>query len=311
MIRHKHTATGIDDPTKQLSVNRWNEEHLIDGGFTLPIETDPTTPEAGSLAIYVKQVGGRSILSQLGSSGRDTAFQPHLGGNKCAMWMPPGGATTVPGVFGMSALTATGTGTTRGIAVTNVLTRMTRLGYVSATTAGALCGAREPIAKYTTGAGGGLGGFHLRTRFGVSDAAAVAGSRMFVGMQASNGAPTNINPPTIANCIGVAEVDDYANLCIVARQGIGDPTIIDLGPEFPILHGSVIAYELSLFSPPGGGVRWQVNRLNHSSQASGDLEASQVPVGSQLITYNSFRTNNTTALAVGLDICSIYIESDY
>jgi hypothetical protein len=311
-IRHNHTATGTNDGTKQVSVDRWNESHVIDDGLTLPAIADPAPPSSGDLIVYAKSVGGRSMLAQMGSSGRDTSFQPHLGGNKTALWMPPGNGTTVPGVLGMAALTALGSASARNVATTSLLTRMTRLGYASAATAGSLCGARVAAAQYTTGAGGGLGGFHLRTRFGISDAAFVADARMFIGMQAATTAPTNVDPPTIANCIGVAQVDGSANLHIVSRQGTGTATVIDLGADFPCNFGSVDAYELSLFSPPVGGCRWQVNRLNHPATATGVLAGAEVPVGTTLLSaYNSWRCNNATALAVALDICSIYIESDF
>jgi hypothetical protein len=35
-IKHNYTATGTNDATKQVSVNRWNEDHVIDDGtFTI------------------------------------------------------------------------------------------------------------------------------------------------------------------------------------------------------------------------------------------------------------------------------------
>lgn len=311
MITHKHVATGVNDGTKQVSVTRWNEEHDITGAITLTAIADPAPPAAGTLSVYAKSIGGRSMLAQMGSSGRDTSFQPHLGGNKTGLWMPPGNGATVPGVFGMAAFTATGTATARNVATTNILTRMTRLAYVSAATAGSVCGARIAAAQYTTGAGGGLGGFHIRTRWGVSDAAAVAGARMFIGPRGLTTAPTNVNPPDLANCIGVAQVDGSANLHIVSRQGTGTATVIDLGVGFPAADNTV-AYELSIFSPPSGDVRWQVVRLNHTAVASGSLTGAEVPLGITLLSaFNSYRTNNATALAVAFDVCSLYIEADF
>lgn len=276
--------------------------------LTLPI-TDPATPATDELAVYARKLGGRMMLAQKGPSGLDTTFQANLGGNKVALWMPPGGATTVPGVFGMGALTAVGTATARAVATTNILTRMSRIGYVSAATAGALASIREAVARYTTGAGSGLGGFFLRVRFGPSDAAVVAGARMFVGMQAATGAATNVEPSTLANSIGVAQLSTSQNLHIVARDATTGITPIDLGADFPA-HLNSVAYELTLFSPPSGGVSWQVTRLNHSAVASGTLSGS-IPLGTQLITFNSYRTNNATALAVGLDLCGLMIETDY
>lgn len=277
--------------------------------LTLPDTQNPVTPSADYGTIFMKKIAGRMMAAQIGPSGLDTTLQANLGGNKVALWMPPGGATTVPGVFGMAALTATGTATARTVATTNLLTRMTRLGFVSTATAGTLAGAREAVAKFTTGAGPGLGGFFARYRFGVSDAATVAGARMFVGLDALTAAPTNIDPSTKVNCVGVGQIAASDNLHII-RGNATAKTPIDLGANFPA-NTNTDAYELNLFSPPTGGVHWHVRRLNTAFEASGFLPSTEVPTATKLLCHQLWRCNNATALAVGLDVCGIYIETDH
>ena len=277
--------------------------------LTLPNTQSPAVPSADYGTIFIKKIAGRAMAAQIGPSGLDTALQANLGGNKVAMWMPPGGSTTAPGVFGMAALSATGTATARPVAVTNLLTRMTRLGYVSAATAGALAGAREAVAKYTTGAGPGLGGFFARYRFGVSDAATVAGARMFVGLDALAAAPTNIDPSTKVNCLGVGQIAASNNLHIIYGNATAK-TPINLGANFPA-NTNADAYELNLFAPPAGGCYWQVRRLNTTFEATGFLPSTEIPIATQLLCHQLWRCNNATALAVGLDVCGIYIETDH
>lgn len=277
--------------------------------LTLPDTQSPATPGADYGTIFIKKIAGRAMAAQIGPSGLDTTLQANLGGNKVALWMPPGGASTVPGVFGMSALAATGKVTARAVNTTNLLTRMTRLGYVSAATAGALAGAREAVAKFTTGAGPGLGGFFARYRFGISDAATVAGARMFVGLDALTAAPTNIDPSAKVNCVGVGQIAASNNLQIIYGNATAK-TPIDLGADFPA-NTNTDAYELNLFSPPTGGVHWQVRRLNTPFEATGFLSSAETPVATKLLCHQLWRCNNTTALAVGLDVCSIYIETDH
>ena len=277
--------------------------------LTLPDTPNPTVPSDSYGTIFIKKIAGRVMAAQIGPTGLDTVLQAHLGGNKVALWMPPGGSTTVPGVFGMAALAATGTATARPVAATNLLTRMTRLGYVSAATAGALAGAREAVAKYTTGAGPGLGGFFARYRFGVSDAAPVAGARMFIGLDALTVAPTNIDPSTKVNCIGVGQIGTSNNLHII-RGNATAKTPINLGADFPA-NTNVDAYELNLFAPPAGGCYWQVRRLNTTFEATGFLPSTEIPIATQLLCHQLWRCNNATALAVGLDVCGIYIETDH
>ena len=277
--------------------------------LTLPDTPNPTVPSGSYGTIFIKKIAGRVMAAQIGPTGLDTALQAHLGGNKVALWMPPGGSTTVPGVFGMAALTATGTATARPVAATNLLTRMTRLGYVSAATAGALAGGREAVVKYTTGAGPGLGGFFARYRFGVSDAAPVAGARMFIGLDALTVAPTNIDPSTKINCLGVGQIGTSNNLHII-RGNATAKTPIDLGVSFPA-NTNADAYELNLFAPPAGGCYWQVRRLNTTFEATGFLPSTEIPVATQLLCHQLWRCNNAAALAVGLDVCGIYIETDH
>lgn len=277
--------------------------------LTLPDTPSPTVPSDGYGTIFIKKIAGRVMAAQIGPSGLDTTLQANLGGNKVAMWMPPGGSTTVPGIFGMAALTAVGTATARTMATTNLLTRMTRLGYVSAATAGSLAGARESVAKFTTGAGPGLGGFFARYRFGISDPAVVAGARMFVGLDALTAAPTNIDPSTKVNCIGVGQIGTSDNLHII-RGNATAKTPIDLGVSFPA-NTNADAYELNLFAPPAGGCYWQVRRLNTTFEATGFLPSTEIPIATQLLCHQLWRCNNATALAVGLDVCGIYIETDH
>lgn len=306
-LRHNHVATGTNDAAKQVSVNRWNEDHIIDAELTLPMVAAPPVPAANTLNIFAKKSAGRMMFAQIGPSGLDTTFMSHMGGNKFALWMPPGNGTTVPGVFGMAALTTVGTATARNVATTNRLQRMTRLGYVSAATAGALMSAREAAAKFTTGAGAGMGGFDVRYRFAPTDAAAVAGARMFVGLQANTGAATNVEPTTLVNSIGVCQISTSGNLQIYGA-GATAGAAVDLGAGFPA-NGNVAVYELRMFSPPSGGVQWTVIRLDTETSVSGTF--GDAPIGTVLLCHQLWRTNNATALAVAIDICGICIETDY
>lgn len=306
-IKHSYTATGTNDGTKQVSVDRWNNDHTIDSEIILPT-VSPASPPASSIALYNTVRAGRSMLTQKGPSGLDTTMQPHMGGNKIGLWLPAGNSNGVPGVIGIGALTTVGTATARNAATTTLATRMQRLGYVSAATAGSLTSIREGQNKYTTGAGDGLGGFHYRLRFVPSNAAAVSGERFFAGLSASTGAATNVEPNTLVNSLGICQLSTSANLHIYgAAASAGSP--VDLGANFPANGLSTDAYEFSMFSGPSGVVTWQVWKLGTAFTASGTFAAK--PSSSTLIGHQLWKTNNATALAVAFDVCSIYIETDH
>ena len=49
-IRHNHVAAGANDPTREVSRDRWNEDHLIEGELQLGgLPDDPATPPDGTL----------------------------------------------------------------------------------------------------------------------------------------------------------------------------------------------------------------------------------------------------------------------
>ena len=247
----------------------------------------------------------------IGPSGLDSILQPFIARNKLGYWNPPGNANTTPGVFGLN-VSGTGTATARNVAATNLFTRVKRLGYVSAATAAALAGLRFSSAQFTTGDGAGLGGFTLVVRFGI--AAFTADARCFVGMRNSTSAPSNVEPATITQCVGLGFGAADATMRLF-YGGTAAQAPIDLGANFPARTANADFYELALFASPNeaGTISWQVTRLNTGDVAQGTLTgtAAQVPASTVFLALNSFITNNATAAAVGIDYGSIYIAQDF
>jgi hypothetical protein len=267
------------------------------------------------MKLFSRQIANRLMPAFVGPSGLDSVLQPFLARNKVGYWCPPGNATTAPGVLGFTAPTVTGfTAKARNVATTNLFTRMRRLGYVTAATAGAVGQWRQSAAQYTVGSSStNLGGFTFIIRFGISDAAEVAGARMFIGMRTS-ATPTNVEPSTLTNCIGVGHGAGDTTMRLF-YGGSAAQASIDLGASFPANTRTVDVYELSLFSAPNSeNVHWEVTRLNTGDVATGTIVntgATVLPTNTTLLCPWGFRTNNATALAVGLDVMSAYIETDY
>lgn len=302
-----------DKTNNTLGVNGTNPE--ITMGV---ITTEPSAPAAGKLSVYAKSIAGRILLKFIGPAGIDVPVQPHVGFDKIGWWNPGGGTTTVPGIVGFPAPTALGTATARTPTATNLFTRTRRLGYVSSGTAGNLSGHYNVAngTQYTIGTGSGLGGFFYVARFGTSDAATVSSAREFIGLSSSVSAPTNVEPSTLTNSIGVGHGASDANLKLF-YGGSAAQTPIDLGANFPKNTLSVDMYELVLFSSPSSNntVGYRVTRLNTGNTVEGTLTAAtpgtQLPASTTFLGHRAWRTNNTNALAVGLDIASIYISTDY
>jgi hypothetical protein len=230
-------------------------------------------------------------------------------------WVPPGSAATLPGVYGYTALTAVGTATARVVATTNAFTRQRRLGYVSAALAGSLASVRVAVAQVTTGGVTGSG-FRKIVRFGVSDAALVATARMFCGVSANTGAPTNVEPSTLTNVIGIGEGAANTNLHLF-YGGTTAQAPINLGANFPTTATSTDVYELMLYAPAATAstVHYQVTRLNTGDIASGTLTGTAgvaLPAVTTLLTpMVCWRSNNATAVAVAFDLFADTIEHDF
>lgn len=276
--------------------------------------SSPAPPGDGKLLVFSKKTAGRNLLRVLGPSGLETALQPLLARNKVGYWCPQGNATTLPGVLGYTAPTIVGTATARNCTTTNTFQRMRRLGIVTSAAVGQLASYRVAAAQIAFG-NGTEGGFFKVMRFGISDPGAVpTDARMFVGMRNVTAAPTNVEPNTLTNSIGVGHGAADTNLKIFYGGSTAQPPI-DLGSNFPINNPNVDVYDLALFSPPGGEVYYEVTRLNTGHVASGYITGSAsgiiLPLWSTQLSYAVvYRTNNASAVAVGLDIMSDYIETD-
>lgn len=285
------------------------------GVIELPKASVPSAPAADKLKVFVRDIAKRMLVGIIGPAGLDTTLQPALYRNKAGIWQPSGNSNVVPGVFGLLAWTALGTATARNVAVTNFVTRLRRLGYVSAATAAAFAGIYSASAQFTVGNGTNLGGFFLVARFVCADAATVAGARQFVGMSNLTAAPTNVEPNTLTQCIGVGNGAADTNLKLF-YGGSAAQTPIDLGANFPANTLSADAYEIALFNAPSqtNQVGYRIERLNTGHVSEGVIVAgtpgTQLPNDPTLLGFRAWRTNNATLLAVGLDIVSVYLETD-
>lgn len=123
-----------------------------------------------------------------------------------------------------------------------------------------------------------------------------------------------MEPSTLTNSIGVGHGAADTNLKMY-YGGSAAQAPIDLGVNFPIATANTDPYELALFAPPNtADVYYEVTRLSTGDVAAGLLASSggvALPPTTTLLDYmRAWRTNNTTALEVGLDLMSDYIETD-
>ncbi|MEP7204647.1 MAG: hypothetical protein ABI716_00440 [Candidatus Saccharibacteria bacterium] len=294
-----------------LRLNTVNSAVQIAGDFTAA-----TTPPAGTLSIFARQIANRMMIAQVGPSGLDSALQPLLARNKVGYWNPPGNATTVPGVFGITALTANGTATTRTIATTTLATRMRRIGYPSTAIAGTFAGARLAQAQFSCGSGSPDGsGFMVIERWVESDPAVVSGRRAFHGMTATTGAFTNVEVNTLLNNVGICQLSTDATQWYWQNAGSSAQVATAVGTSVGAPGGnSTTAWELAIFAPNGVANTYYLQLTNITTGATATNTVSGAaavcPQSTMLLSWNAWATNNATGAITGIDMCSLYVETD-
>jgi hypothetical protein len=312
--------TGGNNYVNIVSYNSGNSQWILTNPAmqTLPYYANGSiiVPPANTVVIFGRNVANRMLPAWAGPSGLDSAVQPWLARNKVGYWDPPGNATTTPGVFGFTAPSTQGTATARNVATTNPLTRMRRLGYVS-TGGGAGQSASNylAVAQFATGDGFGNGGFTCIIRFGISDASAVASARAFIGMSANVAAAANVEANTIINQVGIMQLANDTTQWYSTINGSTVQPIVALGAALGSPSNTQVGMEVAIFSPPNANsvINMQVTNLGTGNTVFIQQATSvggATPLWSVLLAPRMWRNNNVTASAVGLDVCSMYIETD-
>jgi len=278
----------------------------------------PSAAATGFLKRFVIALAGKVYQSFIDNEGNVFINQPHIGLKKIAFAFAEGNAGVMPATYGFRFTTPVGTVASRSPAFTaNKHTLMRRNGLVSAATAGSLAHVRTGSgttgwAMWATG-NGSQGGFNFIKRFNISDATLVSGARMFIGMIADTAAPTNVEPSSLVNCLGIAQLSTDATQLYIVSGGSSANAPIALGAtDFPV--SNTIAYELHIDAPKiGGKWRYRVTNLQTDVSVEGEIAGGTavVPAISTLLGFSAWRSNNATAQAVAIDFNTIYIQSDF
>ena len=306
------TAVGLSNVNNVSAADlRTRSTHTgNESSLTFAEISQPAAPASGA-TLYAESFGGRQMMGQIAKAGRSYPFQPHLGQASAAIWYANPNATTST-VIGQVAPTANGTATLRTLATTNSFTWQKRVGFVSAATANQSSGLRSAVLQVGLSNISNAGGFFFQTRFGISDAALVANARTFVGLSSTTGAFGNADPSTLLNIIGMGHDSADTNFQIMYNDGAGAATKIDLGTNFT--RSPTVAtdmYDLILYAASNSTtVFYEVRNIRLGVSSSGSFNTN-IPAVNQLLTWQHWRHNGGTAAAVGIDIASVYLETEY
>lgn len=287
---------------------------ISDGNeIDLPLQAAPTAPAADRIKIFAGKHADRMMPRFIGPAGIDMTLQVHFGFNATGVWQANGNATTVTAI-GMIGPTATGTATAANVATTKLHTRMRRLEYlVTAAATTAVAGFRHTAAMWTVGgAAAEHGGFFFVCRWGPATGVATTTNRAFVGMGNATGAPTDAEPSSITNIVGMGWDAADTNIQFMHR-GAGAVTKIDLGASFPVpTVDRNTVYELTMFSPPGTTqeLHYEVRELGTANVASGTI-TTNLPTTATFLAPRGWMSVGGTSSVIGIALMSLYLETDY
>ena len=293
----------------------WNGTFWTAGAMsTDPLDltnSNPAAPGAGVVRVFGRSVGGRMMAAFKGPSGLDSSLQPSFARNKMSFVIPQGNSSTTSNV-GLN-LTANGTATLTNVATTNLHTAMRRVNYLTtAATATATCGFRQASTMWFRGVpGSGLGGFHFTCRFGpATGAAANATRRAFCGFSSSTILPTDADPTTVSNIVGVGAGAADTNYHIMHRTGTGVAVKVDTGISKSAADATEV-YELSMFAAPGSdSIAFEFVNLT-TGQTFTHTATTSLPAATTLLAPNCYYSVGGTNSVIGVALMGLYIETDY
>jgi len=153
-------------------------------------------------------------------------------------------------------------------------------------------------------------GFLLAFRFNREDAGTfVTDTRVFIGLSTSLTPPTNVQPSTLLNSIGIIKDSTDATYSLYSAGGaIG--TKIDLGANFNAASIND-SFEVIFFSPINSGkVYYEVRRVNtgYTHVTSGEFSSANLPASPVQMGVRAWINSATTPVQARLAIHYFYGE---
>lgn len=306
-LKHSVTATGTNDGAKQVSVDAWNADHVIDGGGVAIADavTDPSAPSSG-IVLFTRQRAGRRWPAYVGPSGVDNSLQPQLWGNRVAIWAP--GSGTGLSSWGGTPTTAA-TLSHPAPATTSIAESLYRTRFATSTTAGNASGARDAANTIWRGSSAGAGGFFVHFRF-ASGSISLSGGQKIVGLSSSTAA-LGSEPSALADVLGIIKDTTDTQWQFARRTGTGTVQKVSLGVN--VANNQL--FDLTLFSAPNGsgiGVRIvQYTGFNTSTVLLDTTYTTDIPAAGTLLGRHFQVRNGATAAADNLELVRSYLESDF
>jgi hypothetical protein len=320
-LQHAYQVTGANDAAKEVSRDRWNADHVLVGELTLPDVASPATPAAGNVNLFGTDIHGIMRLGFKGPDGKLHVLGKDLGEFSVNRWQPAPGLNSIVGENSLN-LIAIGTATARSVAATNLHWMQPRTEFlVTTASTTAIAGLRgnsgQKIARIGRDANA-PGGFLMRQVWGPALGAATSTTRAFCGMESTAAAPTDVEPSSRTNFVGMAWDAADTNIQMMHNDGSGAATKIDLGSGFPVpTTNQDTVYEVQLFSPDETTqsvsyrvIRYNTNDKTIAAEATGTITTNLPPVATTLQAMCVMSVGGTSS-QIGVAVMGVLVAREY
>lgn len=318
-LRHSYTATGTNDATKQVSIDRWNADHAFDmEGLVLPLHTtSPSAPAADSIKIFCKELANRALPAFIGPTGVDATLQPHIGRNKVMSAIPVNASPNLSQIgVALSAVAASGsTATAASVTTASLHTQMTRMDYLTTTAStSAIAGFKTNAANtFFRGAAAGQGGFHMIARVAPATGGTVSTRRFFCGMCGTAGGTnsTDAQPSSLLNIIGAGYDSADTTWQLLFNDGTGAATKVSTGITRPSTDRPS-PVEISVFCPPNGSTVYAELIDLATGAHFMSSQSVDIPAATTLLSPRGYHSVGApaTGSVVGFTLFGLYVETD-
>jgi hypothetical protein len=147
---------------------------------------------------------------------------------------------------------------------------------------------------------------YMRTLVRNATGGATATTRGFFGLRGASAAPTDVNPSTLTNIVGLGWDSGDSALSIIYNDASGTASKFNLGTNFPRPTADRSqAWDFTTLSD-GANVYWAVISLANGATASGVL-TTDLPAGNTLLTYLAYISVGGTSSVIGVGLATLEI----
>ncbi len=273
-----------------------------DNNLTLLNNTPATSLTQGQVQLFCKTIAGRDFVCYKNINNQPIPLHASDSFQTYQSWECAYNDSTV---FNYGTVAPKVVGTAR---VSRVLP-FKRLDYLSAAKAGALSSWRTAGMAMKMQLG-----FFQSIVFANDDAVAVPGRRAFYGISSSTAAPTNVEPSTLKNSIGVAQLSTDTTQYYLCYSGSVPQTPIPLGKSLGATTNTGHTFALYLYSMMNSTntIFYEVANLSTGVSVAGTLTGTAgtaLPTNTTLLYPRAWACNNAQALAVKLGLSKILLEA--